>query len=646
MLVRENEYNYLTDMNNVKVIQCSSNEKSCNPKNIIDNASKTIWLSLKGFPQSVTFDLTHLIKKPKPFFQYWGIHCWHAYSTNPKEVEIQCSADNKSFESLGHYQLHFKPGVQVFEIEQKEPLMKQGMSNYFKIIVHKSCGGDRTYINQLFLFDTFDSMNSGRLHVTPAKTNTNDTQSNNLATSKRKEEIIMTSENENTSENNDEKDVNQIYDSSKENDQFNQKETYQTPTRKNDNNNGKAEIELNTLIKETESDIDVEPSNHDKIINALQHMKRIEKIFKSKGIPTKQIEFNLQKNKSNDQSHLNRLKYYNSRANKKDNQYSNYESNLSANNYQKLERELNDLNNHIKTLNFDSNYESLYSSNRTRATSLINKTFNDYNTHYLFQHDISERNLDHINNKGLFIEKKEKENEPNKTLETRMDKVENKVVNIEKEMGQLKAAFFDLNQNIIKRTERVRNDNEEDEVEELDEHVQKDSSEENLNENYEGENTENTNDERLLSKRNIEMEISALIDQKFDSLANKIEYQIYNKYLTPSVKAFENKVQQTMDQMKKTIKKITSRNNKANSSSSSICNHSNDSSITSNSKKYKTYRNDNSKRKHSRNKKSYEKLDKKYDKITELGEKLYAKLLEKQLKLEESSQFFKQMSTN
>ena len=51
-------------------------------------------------------------KNPKGFFKYWGIYCWHAFSTNPKKIELQISEDNEYYYSLGNYELRMKPGKQ------------------------------------------------------------------------------------------------------------------------------------------------------------------------------------------------------------------------------------------------------------------------------------------------------------------------------------------------------------------------------------------------------------------------------------------------------------------------------------------------------------------------------------------------------
>jgi hypothetical protein len=46
-----------------------------------------------------------MIKKPSNHFKYFGIHCWHAYSTNPKIIEIFFSNDNQNFQSFGKYEI-------------------------------------------------------------------------------------------------------------------------------------------------------------------------------------------------------------------------------------------------------------------------------------------------------------------------------------------------------------------------------------------------------------------------------------------------------------------------------------------------------------------------------------------------------------
>ena len=91
-------------------------------------------------------------KNPKGFFKYWGIYCWHAFSTNPKKIELQISEDNEYYYSLGNYELRMKPGKQFFTID-KNGYKNVKKVNYIRIIIKETFGESRTYLNQIFFFD-------------------------------------------------------------------------------------------------------------------------------------------------------------------------------------------------------------------------------------------------------------------------------------------------------------------------------------------------------------------------------------------------------------------------------------------------------------------------------------------------------------
>lgn len=120
-------------------------------------------MSDEGLPQFVIIDLKNLKNKPD-VFKCFGIYCWHAYPTNPKLVELLVSKDNSYYNSLGNFEvaqviLIFnikKPGTQLFFIENFD--MKK--INYLKILVKETYGGNRTYINTLFIYDDFPESDS------------------------------------------------------------------------------------------------------------------------------------------------------------------------------------------------------------------------------------------------------------------------------------------------------------------------------------------------------------------------------------------------------------------------------------------------------------------------------------------------------
>ena len=115
-----------------------------------------------------------MIKKPKNPFKYWGLYCWHAYSTNPKLIEIQASSDNKEYVSFGAFDVIMKPGRQFFVFP---PVPYKKKLNYVKIIIKETYGGDRTYLNQIFFFDEKAILESNLIRSANGDKNLNEGQS-------------------------------------------------------------------------------------------------------------------------------------------------------------------------------------------------------------------------------------------------------------------------------------------------------------------------------------------------------------------------------------------------------------------------------------------------------------------------------------
>ena len=149
----ENAYNYLSEKNNVTISFCSSQSKGCNSKNILSNNQKNIWLSEKNVPQTIIFNLTRMIKLPTNYFKYFGIYCWHSYTTNPKIIQISFSENNNKYYNIGEFELNMLPSPQFFQIDNIINKRNIKKIKYLKLIIKETFGGNRTYINQVFLFD-------------------------------------------------------------------------------------------------------------------------------------------------------------------------------------------------------------------------------------------------------------------------------------------------------------------------------------------------------------------------------------------------------------------------------------------------------------------------------------------------------------
>ena len=86
-------FNFTTSDNNVTIKFCSSAKDKCKANNILSNERKSLWVSEQGVPQTIILNSTKMKKNPKGLFKYWGIYCWHAFSTNPKKIEIDATGD-------------------------------------------------------------------------------------------------------------------------------------------------------------------------------------------------------------------------------------------------------------------------------------------------------------------------------------------------------------------------------------------------------------------------------------------------------------------------------------------------------------------------------------------------------------------------
>ena len=112
-------------------------------------------------PQEIIIDISDLKQYPKTKYNCFLINCWHAHESNPKEIEFLISSKNDSkedFYSFGTFDLEIKPGKQVFVLNYDnigdDNLIKNVKNiRYIKLIIKKNFGEDRTYINQVMLYE-------------------------------------------------------------------------------------------------------------------------------------------------------------------------------------------------------------------------------------------------------------------------------------------------------------------------------------------------------------------------------------------------------------------------------------------------------------------------------------------------------------
>ena len=144
--------NFLTLENNAKILKVSSEKTGCPVTNILSPESKSVWLSEEGLPQEIIIDLSSLTSPPKEI-NCIGIYCWHAYPTNPKLLEISVSSNARQYNTLGNFDLCLKPGTQLLDID---PLSPEDVK-YLRLVIKETFSGKRTYINNIFLYETMPS---------------------------------------------------------------------------------------------------------------------------------------------------------------------------------------------------------------------------------------------------------------------------------------------------------------------------------------------------------------------------------------------------------------------------------------------------------------------------------------------------------
>ena len=139
------------------IIQSTSEMNGCPITNILEKEVKSIWLSEESLPQEILLNLN------KNYFKHFpkklstiGIYCWHAYSTNPKLIEILISINKiNDYISLGNFDLGLKPGMQLLQLDEDLLLNNNNNDNniYLKIVIKETYGGKRTYINNLSIYE-------------------------------------------------------------------------------------------------------------------------------------------------------------------------------------------------------------------------------------------------------------------------------------------------------------------------------------------------------------------------------------------------------------------------------------------------------------------------------------------------------------
>lgn len=145
--------NFCTHDNGADIISASSAAKGSAAANMLasDNRvsfTQLLWLSDPGLPQSFTIDMSNLRKVPRAL-KVFGVKCWHSYSSNPAAIELYVGRRDCDYVLHAMITLKQQEGAQYFAIS---PLILHE-TPYLKIVISKTFGADKTYINQVLMLE-------------------------------------------------------------------------------------------------------------------------------------------------------------------------------------------------------------------------------------------------------------------------------------------------------------------------------------------------------------------------------------------------------------------------------------------------------------------------------------------------------------
>ena len=614
MYDRDSDYNYIDEKNNVEIVSCTSCHKNCQAKNILNEDLKLIWLSEKEVPQSIIIDISNINKKPENNqFEFFGVHLWHSYQSNPKEIELSFSHNNKDFILVGIYELDLRPRIQFFKIENGI-FPNNNLINFLKITITKTYGGIKTYLNQIFLLDTLSQYDNKYLQAF---------QDNNIENEDDEIEEEKNSDNVKTN--------NIIIN-----------DYYKLRNKMNKNYNQ----EIKNKKKELNVNINKKLSKVKENKNNSQNKKNKSK--KKKGIDINTLASNNSSFSNND------VELYYKEKKKSNNQNFSYPS-FSISNYKSvdstnqsiklknslskkvkdtlkedLQNKLKDMNTFIKTISGDTTYSTekiKYNSPSFNRSPFMFETINNtYNNNYNNQ----ENNF--LNHKVEIIEKK-------------INKIQNDVNDIKNFFFKINSdrnVIFDNGNKIINTDNNIISEDEQ--------------SYNNINNNNFQVNNSNGEKDKFKSinkknKYHIEYieNFDNKLNQKLDELSNNIENQIYKNFIEPSVDQFNKKMKNSLYQMKKQIDAINNNNirvkkNKKNKELSSYS--SSNKILQSISYNNKDKKSNTDKESISSSLNNENNLQIKYEKITSISNKLYNKLCEKERILNDKTIYLKQKFGN
>ena len=648
---------------------------------------------MPGLPQEIIIDLTNLIQYPDNIYKTFGIFCWHGYNSNPKVIELLINETNdikNEYQSLGLFNLELKSGIQTFPIKYTKNIDNCKNIKYLKIIIKENFGEKWTYINQIMLYDkdekyinnilkesiisfkeseeSFD-INDIDIDLDNEK-NINDKKD----ISESKEEYTKFNNNINISYNSNEN-INQKID------KYTNKNIINESKKKKIYHVERIEKILKKNILENDNNIDTSSQLKNNELDLSDN-----KIFKNvyTNTPNRFIfnNKNIINNKNNDNIDDKKRPYTPNIVHTENENVIDNNEPIDSKDYDNiLKTQLKDMENQINLLNKinisnekTNNFRKTvtYNFHKDNITKNFNESLNikakkekiknktSYNKFYQTINNKNIKNNNTINykeNKFKTIsitnnnnKKKTEFNTPQTNIKNSLfqnstnsfnDSSRNSSTDINQRLSYLENSVFEIKQKLNSMSQLISNiisgkyiqNNLKQNIKSiLDEYFNEKNSN-NKNDNNEYINNRSFYNEIINEdnkQKNMENEINKKLDIKLNNITEQIKYEIYHKYIKPSLNQIEIKMNKNIDELKIKLdkrdknKKLNDYND-YNNISNNIINNKYDygqnifSGIQSNNDLL-----DNS---------SSKLRNEKYEEINKLGEKLYQKLLEKEKKL-------------
>ena len=498
-----NSYNYLSSENNITIKYISSESKLCSSKNLLNSNNKQLWLSNLSTPQTIILDLRKI--KKSSFYKYFGIYCWHAYNTNPKKISLEFSEDNNNYLNVGNFLCELKSGNQFFELKHYNNNIKV---NYIKIIIHNTYGGNRTYLNQIFLYDDKEENNF-------YKTPDNKYIKKDLCDTLIPKNIDFLNESYNESFSI-EFNNNNYFNNTKSNINI-----YNNYTKKFNNNNKEKKIEKKVKKKILSNSMETKSNKKNENNNKFNNIYNIEKIKKSTIKKNNSNLFGLMKAENSEKNFL-----------KKKN---NTNNNSIIFDYKKLENDLKNMEEHLNFLKLEEfKHENNFDENDKKIDYINN---------------IDNNNLNHnVNDLEKYFDKINKQL---KNLEIKIDLLENEINNKNIKKNQFNDNFIEY---ILNECSKIIENKFYQFKDELN-LIKKMNDNNNLIEINKEQNF-NLDENFKIFEKNLNIKI----EKKFENLTQNLQTQILNNYLQPTFKNITNNMSRNLKEIKDKINILNSNN--------------------------------------------------------------------------------------